>query len=96
MQGKARSIERDGFEFVQIDLNYIKPHHWKREKPKWFQEQMNLGNIAPVVNEKQRHVTLRNKNASFTVYEGDYIVRNSDGLIFWMPRDLFESSFIIE
>lgn len=96
---KYRSLSLTGFEAVQIDLEKLEPvksHRWKREKPEWFQTMMDKGDIAPVVNSKEQYVTLRNKNATFKCYNGDYIVKNRVGLTFWMPRELFEESFTID
>lgn len=98
MQGKAKSIDREGFEFVQVDLDnfdQIKSHRWLRDKPQWFIDEYHIGNIMPVKNRIDCHVTMKNKNAEFRCYNGDFIVRNSNGLIFWMPQHLFLQSMEI-
>lgn len=98
MQGTAKSVKKEGFEFVQVDLSKfdaIKSHRWLRDKPKWFLDEYNKGNISPVKNSKEEHVTMRNKNASFNCSNGDFIVRNPVGLLFWMPEHLFYESMEI-
>ena len=96
---KYRSLSLTGFEAVQVDLSDVDPiksHRWKRTKPPWFQLMMDQGKIAPVKNLREEHVTLVNDNVTFKAFPGDYIVRNKSGLVFWMPRQLFEESFVLD
>lgn len=93
---KYRSLSLTGFEAVQVDLDNFEPiksHRWKRTKPDWYQTMMDSGHIAPIKNKNDCHIVLKNSNATFKCYQGDYIVRNRKGLVFWMPQELFEESF---
>lgn len=94
---KYRSLSLTGFEAVQVDLSDFEPikmHRWVRSKPDWFQALMLCGKLLPVRNTKESHITLVSDNAVFKVMPGDYIIRNKAGLVFWMPRGLFEESFV--
>lgn len=93
---KYRSLSLTGFEAVQVDLDSLDPiksHRWRREKLDWFQAMMDTGDIAPVITKDEQYIMLNNKNSTFRCYNGEYIVRNRAGLVFWMPKELFEESF---
>jgi hypothetical protein len=93
---KYRSTGQSGFEAIQVNLDYSKPHHWKREKPIWFQERMDTGDLMPVRDKDHRYVMVRNKHGHMRAYEGEWIIRNKDGLVFVMPDNLFKESFRLE
>lgn len=96
---KYRSLAIGGFEAYKVDFtefNSVKSHRWVRALPAWTQQLMTTGVLSPVVNHKNRYMLLENKNATFRIFEGDYIVKNSKGLIFWMPALLFQESFRID
>lgn len=87
------SVSRTGFQAIQIELEFEKLHHWKRDKPNWFKQLMDKGDIMPVRNSKGRYVMVKNTHGYMRAYEGDWIVRNSAGLIFVMLDGLFTESF---
>lgn len=93
---KYRSLSLSGFTAVQVDFagfDPIKSHRWRRTKPDWFQSMMDSGHLAPVKNGNDCYISLTNSNSTFKCYQGDYIIRNPKGLVFWMPKSLFEESF---
>lgn len=96
---KYRSLSMNGFEAVQVDLtdfDQVKSHRWLREKPEWFLAMFEKGEIMVTKNSKEAYITLTNKNATFRVFNSDYVIKNSSGLTFWMPEDLFLQSFMKE
>lgn len=90
---KYTSTIQSGFQAVQVDLDYDKPHHWRRSKPEWFIELMDAGNLMPVRNPKERYVMVKNAHGYMRAYETDWIVMNKSGLVFVMPHGLFKDGF---
>lgn len=84
---------------VQVTFEYAKLHHWERDKPDWFKEAYQKGQIQVTHNNKNSYVVVHNKNektgkiSTVYAYENDWIIRNKAGIIFTMPEILFEASF---